>query len=718
MIELNATIKSIHKEFNTVSVFHAIAENGKKVRMVGNSDSLFITGEHRTFFGDWEKYHIGGNQFRVKNSEPTSVTDRAVKSFLTSQAGIGPATAKKLINQLGEDLPRILDKGDHKLLMNINGIGEAVALQALYAWHKQGDKSNLIEFIRKPLEDNPEYISSLTKSILKAHEFYQHKTLEMLKLNPYILWAFSSWKETDQLALALGIEKNDRRRMVCAFEESLYRLYCDGHTASSTSMVNESLKTVLGKEYQRCLATYEAARDDGLNTKRFFIRDNGGWSLKSSLIMEEFVRVDLLRRSRSEGAQQLSLLGKATTEDYLLPGGNALDTKQALAVNKILNHGVVAIIGGAGTGKTSVLYAANDLLHQTGRQVLQVALSGKAAQRLQQQTNQEAFTIESLLSNFKKSPRFLDNYDLPVLFIDEASMVDLPLMYRVLQAFKDREVKIVVIGDRGQLPPIGPGLVFHKMIESNIFPIVELTTNYRTLGGSTIPQVSEVIREGGSFETSKDVEHFECIASSISDETVNQYLKNKQYGTIQIISATKRIMAKVNRKLQDKLLDKKLSVIAAPEFRVGDKVIYKRNSPHIGLVNGSMGVVVETRSYDVVTVNKDTNETVPADIVIDFVNEGRTPLLKSQIRDHNSGEWLMQLSYALTGHQAQGSEFDCVIVALEKSQVLDRSWLYTAATRAKEKVIFVGDIEAIQTAIDLGNKADNREVCLRFDDAY
>jgi exodeoxyribonuclease V alpha subunit len=590
-------------------------------------------------------------------------------------------------------------------------------LQAVQAWQDQGAKKELLDFLAKPLRDNSTLIRALTRSILKAHQFYKDAALEKLRDNPYLLWAFGTWDDTDRLALALGVARDDRRRMVCAFEEALYQLYDDGHTAPAPLLVDEKLQAILKEDHRICMAIYEAARADGIHSKRFLVRETGGWSLPAAAIMENYVQAELLRRSRESNAMhQLSLLDDVDATGYMLPGGKPLDAKQEKAVAAILKHGVVAVIGAAGTGKTSVLHAANDLLHRTGRQVLQVALSGKAAQRLAQQTNQDAYTIESLLTKVAASPQMLDVYDLPVLFVDEASMVDLPLMYRVLKVFEGRPLKIVVIGDRGQLPPIGPGLVFHKMIESSVFPVVELTTNYRTLSGSTIPEVAEIIRNGGTFQISKDVILVELgREDDVAKEAIEQYLQHRRDGeTVQIISATKRVMAKANRRLQAKLLENAPVVERAREFRIGDRVIYRRNDRLIGLVNGSMGIVVPAAA-DHVVVDVTTNEMAPADIVIEFENEGRTPLLLSQVRSSSEGEWYLQHAYAITCHQAQGSEFDWVIVAVEKSQLLDRSWLYTAITRAKQKVIVVGSLALIQGAIDLGNSADRRHIGIRFE---
>ncbi len=713
MIDLTATVSSIHAIYGSMVVFYACTETGKVVRMVADLDAQISTGEHRTFFGQWEEYKNAGKQFVVQDSRISDVTDTMVEIFLVSQTGIGRATASKLIKRFGNKLPSHLDNSDIEAISSVDGVGEVTALLAIHGWHEQGAKSELVEFIARALKDNPTKIRTITNAVLKAHQFYRDDSLAKLKENPYLLWAFCTWEQTDHLAQALGISSDDRRRLICAIEESLYLLYSEGHTAPPPLAVADKLDSLLGMKSLTCMAVYEAARDDGFHTQRFVLRAEGCWSLPAAFIMEVYVQAEMLRRATETSDLQFSLIEDVDTSGYLLPGNHRLDKEQEEAVSAILKFGVVAVIGAAGTGKTSVLYAANDFLHRTGRHVLQVALSGKAAQRLMEQTGQQAFTIESLLIKLTSSSHLLDEYDLPVIFIDEASMVDLPLMYRILKAFDGRPLKIVAIGDRGQLPPIGPGLVFHKMIESESFPVVELKTNYRALAGSTIPEVAEIIRKGGVFLPSRDV----AIVNGrrgVADEAVEQYLQHLDGGTVQIISATNRVMAQANRRLQAKLLEGAPTVPSAPEFRIGDKVVYKRNDRRIGLVNGSMGTIVQLRG-DRVFTEEDASESSPADIVIEFFNEGRVPLRLSQIKNRIDGEWYLQHSYAITGHQSQGSEFGCVVIALESSQLLDRSWLYTATTRAKEKVIFVGDVSLIQKAIDSGNIADNRCVGISFE---
>jgi exodeoxyribonuclease V alpha subunit len=721
--QINATVFGIRGRFGDALVFYANTDRGKRVRMVarGERDSAIEEGQYRGFEGRWEDYKAAGKQFAVEDSWIAAVTDAAVESFLLNQNGLGSRTVQKLIKAFGPRLPQLLDSGDVEALSTVDGVGEVTAMQAVQSWQEQGAREELFEFLKGPLESNKPLIQKLTKPIIEAHKFYSQNTLDKLKDNPYLLWAFCPWDATDLLAGALGVPRDDRRRLVCAVEEALYRLYNKGHTAPLPALVDAELKSILDGEWKSCLAIYEAAREDGLHTRRFFIRDNGGWSLPAAFHMERYVEQELLRRAADQGhgMVQLPLLDAVDTSHYLLPSGHPLDREQEQAVQSILRESIVAVIGAAGTGKTSVLHAANEFLHHSGRHVLQVALSGKAAQRLKQQTGQEAFTIEALLAKAAASPGMLDRFDLPVLFIDEASMVDLPLMYRTLKLFENRPVKIVFIGDWGQLPPIGPGLVFQRIIKSGAFHVVELKTNYRSLAGSTIPEVAQIIRDGGTFKTSPDVLHL-LGDRDIADQALDRYLANQDLETVQIISATQRVMARANRRLQAQLLAHAPVVPKAPEFRIGDKVIYKRNDRALGLVNGSMGVIVEPMGDRVVT-NEELGETVEADLVIKFANEGRVPLLLGHVKSFHDGEWYLQHAYALTNHQAQGSEFDCVIIALERSQVLDRSWLYTAITRAKRKVVFVGDQALIQEAIDAGNKADQRCVGLSFgriDDGY
>jgi exodeoxyribonuclease V alpha subunit len=712
METVKATIQTIRGIYGNDAVINACTENGKRIRIVGDKSLSFSVGEYRSFDGQWQNYKSYGKQFRAVNSSLSDISNTMLKSFLMNQTGIGKATANTLIDYFGNDITELLEQSNVGELTQAPGIGKAVAFQAVKAWHDQGAKKELLDYLIKPLSNNPKAINTITGMVLRAHRFYKETTLEKLKNDPYRLWAFGSWKDTDCVAKALGVGNEDSRRLLCAIEEALYLLFSEGHTAPLPKMVNNELEKLLGGKHH-CLAIYEASREDKLNTSRIRVRSNGAWSLPSSYIMEESVSQWFASSIKRNHRTQLPLFKNDSLDDYLLPGGFIMDAEQKLAVQSILDCDVTAIIGSAGTGKTSVLFAANDLLNRSGKHVLQIALTGKAAQRLAKQTQNDAYTIAALLGMIKVQPKFLGKYNMPVLFIDEASMVDLPMMYHVLKAFEGKHFKVVFIGDRGQLPPIGTGLIFHKLIESKRLPIIELKTNYRAISGSSIPETSDLIRNGSTFVESKDVIFLETESSEILNVAIESYRNNISNGSVQIISATLRTMVSANRKLRAILLENAPEVEATPEFKVGDKVIYKKNDRHLGLVNGSMGVIVEIEG-DTVTIDEEKGEIIPADMVVEFEDEGRIPLLVSQVKNFGAGEWYLQHAYAVTAHQAQGSEFDVVIITIEDTRILDRSWLYTAVTRAKGKVILIGSKALAQKAIDSGNIADNRMVGINF----
>jgi exodeoxyribonuclease V alpha subunit len=357
--------------------------------------------------------------------------------------------------------------------------------------------------------------------------------------------------------------------------------------------------------------------------------------------------------------------------------------------------------------------------------VLQVALSGKAAQRLMQATQQVAFTIKSLLNKIQRNQQFLDGYEMPVLHIDEASMIDLPLMYQVLKVFEGRSVKLVMIGDEAQLPPIGPGVIFHSLIKFDAVQSVRLLGNYRQGDGSGVLDVANHIRNGAWPDIfPDDVVVVECNQDELLIHIQAIYCQHiRDNEDIYIVPPTNLLVAESNHQLHNYLRSEDPIIACAPEFKVGDPVIFKKNRPKIGLVNGSVGRVVQAMNHDVVKRDvrietgknrfKFVEQEFKSDLVIEFAQEGRVPLLLNDIK--HEGERYLQHAYAITCHQAQGSEFDVVIVPIIPNRLLDRSWIYTALTRAKTKVYFLGNIAAAQYAVEIrGNSVDEREVGFRL----
>ncbi|MCP4059075.1 MAG: ATP-binding domain-containing protein [Pseudoalteromonas sp.] len=174
-----------------------------------------------------------------------------------------------------------------------------------------------------------------------------------------------------------------------------------------------------------------------------------------------------------------------------------------------------------------------------------------------------------------------------------------------------------------------------------------------------------------------------------------EYEWNLSAKSLHVIAARTRTVSDINIKLHESITHTRKVIPSAPEFREGDAVVYKANNAELGIVNGSTGVVTGG--------NEDL-------IIVRFDIEGLVSIPKESIRNENAGEYLLQHGYALTCHSAQGSEFDVVIVVVEDMPMVERSWLYTAITRAKKKVILVTTNNSIQKAIDRGFAADQIEV--------
>lgn len=662
-------------------------------------------GEHVTVDGALAIHHKFGEQLHASQITHTPVTHDLIADFLIQGSGIGKSIADRVLRAFPNDLVERLDRKDIDSLCAIERVSRASATVIVNQWHQQSGKAELIQFIDGILTNAK--ISdrkSIKHAALKAYGFYKAETVEKLKDDPFRLWAFSSFKLSETFARAMKVDDDDERRLICAVEESIYRKLKGGSTQVYPLEFQEELEKLVGSDLsiKAIIAANNAAnisppriviKYSELNPVSSWARKlqeesphkhlyNQTYALAGVAMMEQYVQEQLLLRIE----QHIEDINVSDDEisAYQLPSGHHLNEDQQLAIKTVLSSTVSAISGGAGTGKTSVLYAVNHIIKAAGQHVLQVALAGKAAQRLIQQTDDDAFTIATLLNKMSKNKNFLDDYDIPVFHIDEASMVDLQTMYRVLKAFENKPIRLVFIGDWAQLAPIGIGLVFHKLLNSSKISLIELKHNYRSKGG--IVEVSEKVKNGEPFPSNHEVEIIEYHDNqNVLDIVRETYINNmSNNGSVYVVAASKKTVAESNIMLH-KLLRKHDAVIkAAPEFRVNDEVIYKRNDEKLGLVNGSTGRIISGE-----TILQQGFNTEFADLVVDFELEGLKALETIDIKDASKGEYYLQHAYSITCHSAQGSEFDTVIIVVENSSLVERSWLYTAITRAKTKAILI-----------------------------
>lgn len=648
-----------------------------------------------------------GKQIHANEIDYIPVTNDLLADFLMTGIGIGKATTERLITHFPTNLVSLLASNDINELSSVPRVSKAAATVICNNWNKQAGKVELLKFMESVLKNTAQSKQIKLKNIAKkAYGIYGEQTVDKLLDDPYRVWAFSNFSHADLLASAMGVKVDDHRRLICAVEEVLYSQLKKGHTQVSPNYFAKELSELLNSSKLMLQALTAAVAIGGEHNTRIIISESNCpddmpenerlyhrmYALPGPTIMENYVKEQLLERLNNK---IFPIVFSDHVLDNYVQKGHKLSTEQKQAVQMILTNSVSVVSGGAGTGKTSVLYCANDLIRQSGYDVLQVALSGKASQRLIQQTDNDAFTIAALLTKIEHNDKFLDKYQVPVVHIDEASMVDLQSMYRILSVFENRPLRLVFIGDWAQLPPVGIGLIYHKLVMSPKVPRVELTINFRS--NKDVAVTCENIKNGQLPTTNKAVEVIEYQSEDELSELIKRqfYINTFNNNEAHVIAARLQTVSEANVLLHNHLSRGRKVVNIAPQFRVGDLVIYKKNDKDLGLVNGSTGTIVSQHKHAA---------------IVNFTVEGSKHLRHEDIQDDNKGLYLLQHAYAMTCHSSQGSEFNVAIVIVEDIDMVERSWLYTAVSRAKEKVVLISSKGNIQKALDRGFKFESISV--------
>jgi len=389
-----------------------------------------------------------------------------------------------------------------------------------------------------------------------------------------------------------------------------------------------------------------------------------------------------------------------------------LNKEQKLAVFKSATSDVSVITGGAGTGKTTVLEAVYHIYDEIGVDIHQMALSGRAAKRMQEATGREATTIAGFLRNVK-TETFNQN---TVIVIDEASMLDVATMYRIVRSIPEK-TKILLAGDSAQLPPIGAGMVLHDIIESKKVPVTELTIINRY--GGNIAFVANSIREGELPELTDSIDDeicfIPCKINDIKEKLVSLYekfqlsnedvqilepvIKGKYCGTHHTNQLCHDKFAK--DKAQIKIWNNEFDQYETLQFKEGEPVICIKNHWDKELQNGSLGIIESVYKKPIEQFNSKDESIGLAFADIKWDDDIIRPLTEDMVDD-------IVLAYSITIHKAQGSQWDIIVLPVYQARNLDRSMLYTAITRAKNKVIMLGDIEEARRIIKLPPKAHER----------
>ncbi|WNO03171.1 ATP-dependent DNA helicase [Rhodoferax mekongensis] len=610
--------------------------------------------------------------------------------------GIGPVTAQRVWDTLGESLYDALDKADYACLEAV--VGSSNALTLISGW-KYYSCPELLRWLQDANID--------VRTGKKLLRVYGGDALEKLREDPYRLLALGmSWQEADKLAdTEFNVSADDPRRLAAAIEAELYRAFDAGHTFLEAS---ELIKAVhprispFGGE-----AALLMAEQNGV-----VLRYGNRVYAPGPLLMEKAVCSALATRIKAS-----TPLFAASEVDTLIDAFEAsqntgvsttrfeLNAAQKQAVHTAASCSAFCLIGGAGVGKTTTLNAINFLLEEKTIPVYLQAPTGKAAKRMAQATRRQAMTIAGFLRNI--APKGIPEE--ATLVVDECSMLDIQQAYQLLSSVPN-SVRLILIGDSAQLPPVGPGLTLHELAWVDTMPHVELTETRRFAGA--IAQAAGEIRRGIwptlTEDLSADICFIQCPSEELAERVVELFLKDPLNS--QILCSTKNSGAAPTN-LVNKLCQAATNS-AAPQllvysdersrweatgFRLGDRVICTTNLWDLDLQNGSIGHIVELSPPE--ESEQDTYGWIRWD-------DGELRPISEAVLD------ALELASAITVHKSQGSEVPIAIVPIYRSRNLDRTILYTAITRARMKVILVGDLSAARKAVEAEAHASKRNVTL------
>ena len=749
---------------------------GTRFTAVGHVPDLLnqagLEGTEFQFYGYWTvtKY---GRQFafsgcQLVGSELLFFLSRIVK-------GLGKKLALQLMERYGEEeLIRILDHEPEELL-KVKGIKQKRLALITRSWHKHRNLKALSEYLTG-------HGGKITPSLLiRIYNHFGDRALETVKRNPYSLTEVRGigFKTADRIALGLGIRPESPERIRAAASHVLVEAAeTEGHSYLSEETFIQAVKEVLSSDEKvpgesLIRGVLKPMILDGTLVQD----DNGKTGLSAYRYMVDWLRDFSAARSKACRRPVIPVdVVKEFLDHYEDVTGIEFAPEQQEIVLRVATEPrlIFGLAGYAGTGKTTICRAMLDLLsrHYADRDdIVCCAFTGMASARLGKATGYNAVTIHSLLK-YKGEGKFEHGPENPlphkVVVLDEASMVSLPLFYRLAKALKP-EALLLLVGDPAQLPPIGAGNIFGDMLAAGLISAVHLTRIFRQSEGSVLTLFANEIRQG---RVPKGVEapgwsdfSFEKIERhniyALKKDRTERELKllreeNNQAILDRILGLAREYKGRLNHpvwdfqvltpmrvgqlgteilntNLQDILNHKSGDVTRAGiTIRKGDKVVHLQNrdmqvmtwarfikqgkrfesEEFRRIFNGYVGLISEidpeTEQFYVV---------YPERIVVAYCF------------DHLGD--IVELAYALTVHKAQGSQYRIVVIPLTNSHfiMLNNKWFYTAITRAEEKVYLIGQKYALRRACTnmegvkrqtwlglLG--AENAVDCFSFDHVY
>lgn len=700
---------------NGYAVLRLNLGGGQTVTVVGTIP-LPAVGERLMVTGKWSTHSNYGRQFEAEFLERLMPqTSVEILNYLSSRVikGIGPRTASRIVEMFGEQTLAIMEREPERL-SEVPGISREKA-------RKIGEEFKLHVGIRQIMEFFALHHLSAELAV-QVYKRYGDSTMELLYDDPYLLMdeeLNASFGAVDQFAISLGVAGDDPRRVEAGTLFELSYNLTGGHCflpeekliAATARLLQLDGDEPVKQGIARLLEADRLVRETLAGITVIYLPELHEAETECTRMLLDFAGHSFPEPRGLD--RQIQAIAKESGIEY--------SGEQTQAIREAATSGLLLITGGPGTGKTTILRGILELLGQNQLRCLLAAPTGRAAKRLTEVTGEDASTIHRLLEAGIDPATgkmfFARDAENPLkcdaVIVDEMSMVDVSLLYSLLQAIPTGK-RLILVGDPDQLPPVGPGFPFGDMLRSGSLPTVRLTEIFRQAQKSLIVMNAHRVNQG-------EMPDLKCVSSDFffmrrtSEEAVCTLIRDlcatrlpQKMGIptdqIQVLSPTRKGAVgtvNLNRLLQAALNpqspDKKERAYGDYQFREGDRVMQIRNNYDIlwkkadgsavgaGIFNGDVGRIQ----------------------TIDPASETLTVLFDDRLAEYDFtqlGE--LEPAYAMTVHKSQGSEYRAVILTAWNGSpyLLSRSILYTAITRARELLIIVGREETVGVMVENARK--------------
>lgn len=710
---------------NGYTVMTLVAE-GEEVTCVGMCKGLG-QGENISAEGEYIEHPVYGRQFKIQTYETVAPTDRAgMERYLGSGAirGVGEALAARIVKKFGDDTFRIIEEEPERLA-EVKGISERKAQEIAVQMEEKKDLREALVYLQQ-------YGISNTLAV-KIYNTYGMEMYSVMRENPYRLAEDVSgvgFRIADEIAGRIGIHTDSDYRIRSGILYTLLQAVGEGHCFLPLELLLRRASELLGVSEGNIRPQVDnlimdrklVAKGDAVFAAAYYYAELNCANMLRNLNIpmleaENLPAQDMAIRKRLERmAENLSM---------------ELDELQLKAVEESIKNGLFILSGGPGTGKTTTINMIIRYFESEGMDIFLAAPTGRAAKRMTEATGFEAKTIHRLLelnsalsdddtrrANFERNQE--NPLEADVVIIDEMSMVDIQLFQALLKAILPG-TRLILVGDVDQLPSVGPGQVLRDLMNSEAFPMVTLEKIFRQAGESDIVVNAHRINKGEQIALDNKSRDFFLLERNdvnviykhmiqLIREMLPKYVNATPFD-IQVLTPMRKgslgcetLNGILQRYLNPADPHKKEHSYGNTVFREGDKVMQIKNNYQLeweivgrynipidkgmGVFNGDMGRVLEI------------NEAMST-LLVEF-DDGR------RVNYPFSGLEELELSYAITIHKSQGSEYPAVILPLlgGPRMLFNRNLLYTGITRARNCVTILGSSETVRNMID--NVSENR----------